>query len=169
MKRKLIICGGFITHLSEGNRDTGSLSTIRIFAVKPIYKYMKKLLLLLMLVLSTSTAFSQNAWFRATEFAYKYVEDGYWTNWSDWIDCNVRIKIDVTNDKIIIYSEDTQVYNVLNQESAPYDDNGEQLRFRVIDQDYDYGYVRLRLQNNGNKQLYVDFNNISWVYNIVSY
>jgi hypothetical protein len=48
-----------------------------------------------------------------------------------------------------------------------YDDGGGvQIKFSVIDQDGDRGTVRLRIQNDGNSQLYVDFADIMWVYNV---
>ena len=78
--------------------------------------------------------------------------------------CNSEF--DFNNDVIYIYSDKTQIYKVLYQEENPYDSSGQQVKFRVLDQDGDYGHIRLRIENNGNSQIYVDFNNVSWVYNV---
>jgi len=43
---------------------------------------------------------------------------------------------------------------------------GKQTKFYVIDQDGDLGYVRLRIEKNGNSQVYIDFNDVMWVYNV---
>lgn len=44
---------------------------------------------------------------------------------------------------------------------------GKQLEFNFIDQDYDRGVMRLRVERNGNAQIYIDFANVMWVYNVV--
>ena len=33
--------------------------------------------------------------------------------------------------------------------------------------EYDYGYIRLRIERNGNSQIYIDFADVMWVYNVV--
>ena len=128
---------------------------------------MKRLFLLLMISIIGVSAYSQTVqYFRTTSFAYRYAEYGTWTNWSNWQECYVDIKFDFSNDVIYIYSDKTQIYKVLYQEESPYDNSGQQVKFRVLDQDGDYGHIRLRVENNGNSQIYIDFNNISWVYNV---
>lgn len=116
------------------------------------------------LMLSTLNVFSQNVQgYKATGFAYKL--QGY--EWSDWSKCSINIEIDLSKDIVVIYSKDTQIYKVLDSLPAPYDDSGQQVAFKVIDQDYDIGKLRLRIENNGNSQIYIDFNDISWVYNVI--
>lgn len=110
---------------------------------------------------------AQTQWFKATEFAVRVVDNGRWTKWSDWESVDINIKFDLSNDLIIIYSQETQIYKVLEQVKSPYDSNGTQVKFRVLDQDYDKGFLRLRVENNGNSQIYVDYADISWVYNVV--
>ena len=113
------------------------------------------------------TSFAQSLqYFRTTSFAYRYADRGQWSSWSDWEICQMNMTIDLANDMIYIYSERTQIYNVLYQEASPYDSSGQQIKFRVIDQDGDYGHIRLRIENNGNSQIYVDFADIAWVYNV---
>ena len=110
---------------------------------------------------------AQTYWFRATEFAARVVNNGYWSQWSDWESVNIDIKLDVDNSIIVIYSQETQIYKIIKQVQSPYDSTGKTLKYKVIDQDYDYGSLRLRIENNGNSQIYIDFADISWVYNIV--
>lgn len=106
---------------------------------------------------------SQNvAWFRTTELAIKV--KGY--DWSDWTRAEMNVKFDIDNDIIIIFSDKTQIYKITGFNQAPYDARGSQIAYSVIDQDYDRGQIRLRIENNGNSQIYVDFSDISWVYNV---
>lgn len=107
-------------------------------------------------------------WFKATSLSYRYINDyGNWTNWSKWEKCDVKIKFELDEDWIVIYSNKTQVYKVIQLVDPPYDATGNTIKFQVIDGDGDYGFVRLRIENNGNSQLYVDFENVSWVYNVI--
>lgn len=129
---------------------------------------MKRILIVIMFGLfCVGAAQAQTQWFKATEFAVRVVDNGHWTKWSDWESVDINIKFDLSNDLIIIYSQETQIYKVLEQVKSPYDSNGTQVKFRVLDQDYDKGFLRLRVENNGNSQIYVDYADISWVYNVV--
>ena len=102
------------------------------------------------------------AWFRTTSLAIKV--QGH--DWSDWKTAKMNVKFDFDNDKITIFSNEIQIYKILKEVEPPYDPHGKQVAFSVIDQDLDYGQIRLRVENNGNSQIYVDFSDISWVYNV---
>lgn len=129
---------------------------------------MKRILIVIMFGLFCVGAVqAQTQWFKATELAIKVVNNGNWTKWSDWESVDINIKFDLSNDLIIIYSQELQIYKVLEQVKSPYDSNGTQVKFKVLDQDYDKGFLRLRVENNGNSQIYVDYADISWVYNVV--
>lgn len=117
---------------------------------------------LMFLLLSAVAVQSQTYWYKATSFAIKF--EGY--DWSDWERVNVKIEFDLDDDFITIYSKETQVYKVREILEPPYDSDGEQVKFEVIDQDFDTGHLRLRIQDNGQSQLYVDFSDVSWVYNV---
>lgn len=129
---------------------------------------MKKYVIMLMLSMFSLFTYAQSVmWFKTTEFAFRVKEYGTWSDWSDWQRSSMKVKIDKSRDVIVIYSNETQIYKVIEILDPPYDPKGEQVAFRVIDQDLDYGRVRLRVENNGNCQIYVDFNDLSWVYNVV--
>ena len=126
---------------------------------------MKRVILgILMLFLFSITSFAQVINFRATSFAIK--EIGY--QWSDWNRCNILITFNLKTDKVVIYSNSIQVYKVLTQGQNFIDESGgEQVKYRVIDQDDDLGSMRLRVERNGNSQIYIDFADVSWVYNVI--
>ena len=131
---------------------------------------MRKLILTMVMLFSIVSLGNaqQTMWFRTTQFAYKYLtEYGYWTDWSDWEHTSVKIKFDTARDLITIYSKEVQIFKVVEQLPSPYDDKGEQVKFRVLDQDYNYANLRLRIEYSGGSQLYVDYNNISYVYNLI--
>lgn len=132
---------------------------------------MKRFLLILLTCLSLSTtSFAQSIlWFRSTSFAIKSKNNyGNWGSWSDWQSSSVNIKMDLDNDVIVIYSPCTQIYAVVSYDGQQNDSSGGvQKYFKVVDQDYDRGTIRLRVERNGNSQLYVEFADVMWVYNVV--
>jgi hypothetical protein len=111
---------------------------------------------------------AQTYYYRTTEFAIKYKTSYGWGNWSDWQKSNIKMKIDLDDDMIVIYSEKLQVYSVLKSMGTYTDESGgKQTKFYVVDQDEDLGYIRLRIERNGNAQVYIDFEDVMWVYNVV--
>lgn len=133
---------------------------------------MKKFILILLATLTFNVANAQIQWYRTSSVAIKYkkynvyTNSYYWTAWSDWESCICNVKIDIDNDIIVIYSNSTQVYKILYAETPPKDSTGVQVQLRVRDQDGDYGSLRLRVENNGNSQIYIDFADVMWVYNV---
>lgn len=130
---------------------------------------MKRFFIAAMLLLAFTFANAQVQTYRTTSYAYKTYSYTYrtWSDWSDWIKCEVIVTLNLNTDVITIYSNKTQIYKVYAYTDPYYDDGGGvQIKFSVIDQDGDRGTVRLRIQNDGNSQLYVDFADIMWVYNV---
>lgn len=130
---------------------------------------MKKLFLLFLMVLTFTMVKAQTYHYNATSFACKVVNSyGSWTNWTDWESCNVPIVMDYDNDVVTIYSNKTQIYKITKYIRKYTDSSGgSQVEFNFVDQDYDRGVMRLRIERNGNSQIYIDFSNVMWVYNVI--
>ena len=129
---------------------------------------MKRFLLMLVMVFTVTYVSAQIYSYRTTEFAFKTMNSyGSWNNWTDWESSDVLITINFNTDVVTIYSPKTQVYKI-TEFTRKFTDNsgGNQVEFRFIDQDYDRGTMRLRIERNGNSQLYVEFANVIWVYNV---
>ena len=132
---------------------------------------MRNFLLTLLFVIGFITpinTYAETYYYRTTEFAYKQINDyGRWTNWSDWEESNILISINLSTDVVVIFSPRTQRYKITDH-VRNYTDNsgGKQSEYKFIDQDGDIGSMRLRKEKNGNSQLYIEFSNIMWVYNI---
>lgn len=114
-------------------------------------------------------ATAQTQWYRTTAYAHANVYNGNYV-WGDWQSSDMNISINLTTDVITIYSPRTQIYRVYGvyNNGNVYSDNsgGHNLMFYVYDQDGDKGRVRLRVEQSGNSQIYVDFSNVAWVYNV---
>ena len=127
---------------------------------------MKRLFLLLLGIFACISVHAEIGFYKADSFAYKYTEDnGRWNNWSDWDNSEILISIDYKKEIITVYSEQDQRY-IIVKENGEYSDvnGGKQIEFTVVDQDGDIGVIRVRIQKNGVAQLYVEFDNIMWVY-----
>lgn len=132
---------------------------------------MKKFLLLIVMAVIGFAASANSIWFRAYSYAIKYKTDYNRNNsqgWSSFQKCNVDIEFKMDDDFIIIYSNKTQIYAIY-ENAGTYNDaeGGKQQGYYVLDQDYDKGMIRLRIARDGTSQLYVDFNDVGWVYNVV--
>lgn len=133
---------------------------------------MKKFLFILMLMLSFvfTSANAQVQYYRTTAYAEARVYNGTYV-WSDWQKSDMTLVINLNTDVITIYSPRIQIYRVYgtaNNGNAYTDSSGgTNIKFYVIDQDGDRGEVRLRIERNGNSQIYVDFNNVAFVWNVV--
>jgi hypothetical protein len=127
---------------------------------------MNKTLLTLILLCFSTIASADIIWLRTTAFASANVYRGTYY-WSDWERSDMRICINTNTDIITIYSPKTQYYGVTAHTKSYVDNQGAKvICFSVIDQDGDRGQVRLRACAAGNSQLYVDFTNVAWVYNV---
>lgn len=133
---------------------------------------MKKFLLIFILLFSFAftSANAQVQYYRTTAYAEAYIYNGRYV-WSDWQSSNMTLVINLNTDVITIYSPKIQVYKVYgtaNNGNAYTDSSGGvNIKFYVIDQDGDKGEVRLRIESNGNSQVYVDFFNVAFVWNVV--
>lgn len=129
---------------------------------------MKKLLLTFALLVSF-TAFAHADWYKAYQFAFATVENGVYS-WGDWEDSTVKINIDFDREVVTIYSDEKQTYVITDvyNDGEFYKDasGGETMKFDVIDQDNDNGEMRVRFDDDGNMQIYIDFNDCAWVYGV---
>ena len=133
---------------------------------------MKKFLLIVLAAFCLSmTVYAESLWFNAYSYAIKY-KNAYNRNnsngWSKFEKCNVPIEFKMDEDVIVIYSNKTQIYGIYENAGTYTDkEGGKQQGYYVLDQDYDKGMIRLRIAPDGTSQLYVDFNDVGWVYNVV--
>jgi len=128
---------------------------------------MKKILLFIMLLVCTTVS-AETYSYRSFQFAYKAKNSyGIWTDWTDWEKSNLLITIDFTSDVVTIYSSSKQVYNITDSDGNYTDSSGgQQMQFRFIDQDGDRGIIRFRIEKNKNSQIYIEFADVIWVYNV---
>ncbi|MBQ8672737.1 MAG: hypothetical protein IJ511_01565 [Bacteroides sp.] len=131
---------------------------------------MKKLFLSLLFGVFAMTCLAQVTKYRATSFAFKYQQDnGVWTDWTDWKDSSVLIVVNFDKNVVNVYSETPQEYDIYDSSSEVTTDSegGKTWELKCVNEDGARCHLRFRKQSDGQMQLYVDFNDASWVYNIV--
>lgn len=102
-----------------------------------------------------------------TCFAYKYYENYGWTDWSEWERSHMLVVISTDRNIINIYSDKIQEYDIYEYTGEENDDDGgSSFLFQCVNKDGLRCQVRLRVQSDGSKQLYVDFNDAMWVYGL---
>lgn len=129
---------------------------------------MKKLLILLFTLFIGLEASAQIYTYRTTGYAYKRVNSyGNWTQWTDWMDSNMKVTINMNTDRITIYSPQTQYYRVTEYLRKFTDSSGgSQVEFSAIDEEGLRCSIRLRVEKNGNSQLYIEWSDLILCYNV---
>lgn len=129
---------------------------------------MKKIICIVLLLCSfIGVSQAQTVWYRTTAYAHASVNYGIYT-WGNWENSNMRMCIDWDQGFIAIYSPTMQKYAITKYLSKWTDSDGaEQTKFQAIDADGDVCTLRFRIPRSGSSQLYICFNNVAWVYNVV--
>lgn len=125
--------------------------------------------MILLLMVSPLWCVAQVYKYVSTDFSWRYYDSvsRRWTSWSDWEDCSVLVVLNFNRETITIYSKEVQEYDIVSYEDVK-DDNegGQSLKLICVNEDGLRCHIRIRTLSNGRRQLYVDFNDMMWVYNI---
>lgn len=128
---------------------------------------MKKIITLIILLASVCSLSAQTYKYYTNSFAYKYYENYRWSEWSNWQDSHMLVVISLDRNIINIYSETMQEYDIYEYNGEENDrDGGTSLLFNCVNKDGLRCQIRLRVQSDGSKQLYVDFSDFMWVYGL---
>lgn len=131
---------------------------------------MKKLIITVALGLMSLCASAQSiVKVRAYSTTEKHVySNGVWSDWSDWRDVNILIVIDATKERITIYSETHQTYDILTDDGESLSDRGDKTRtYTCVDENGARCQIRF-VKRTTTMQIYADFSNVILCYNISS-
>jgi hypothetical protein len=119
-------------------------------------------------VFMTELSYAQVVKLKTTSLALKVKnDDNRWSDWSDWESASVLVVVE--GNRITVYSKEKQVYDVIENKGKKTDSDGDDvLSYYCINEDGARCRLRLVKRNsqNGKTKLYVDFNDIKWVYNL---
>lgn len=107
-------------------------------------------------------------YYETTSFSMKKVVKGEWTDWSEWEESGMIITMNLTKDVVEILSPKAQIYNITENKGLYFDqEDGRNVNFSFVDQEGYKGTMRLRIEKNGNSQMYIEYANVMWVYNLI--
>lgn len=132
---------------------------------------MKKFLAIVIILLSSlavSKSYAEVTKYTAYSLAMKTADNrGNWSKWSDWESCSILIVIDFDKERLTIYSHKTQVFDIISYEDWESDgEGGRTMSLSCVDDEGLRCTLRYRQDKDGDLQLYVDYNNLMYVYNI---
>lgn len=130
---------------------------------------MKKFLLFLVIAITSITASAEVINFRTTSYTHKENYGYGWTDWAPFAGSNMKITVNTNTDIVTIYSPRTQKYKIIDYLGVSTDRDGDEtITLKFIDQDGDYGTMRLvTRRRSGKSEIYIDFANVMWVYSVV--
>jgi hypothetical protein len=126
---------------------------------------MKRLMFIIIFITSVQFVNAQVR-FRTSDFCYRTESNGYWSQWSKWQ--SVDVLVNIVEDRVIIYSQQTQIYDVIQNLGKNTDNDGDTTySFSCVDAEGIRCRVRLVSRaDTSTLQLYVDYSDINWVYNL---
>lgn len=132
---------------------------------------LKTLLFILFFTIGIQESHSQVYKFKTTSFSVLEKDNkGKWGKWSDLQNANIIITLDTNKNRIIVYSQEIQFYEILNYQPKEETDNDLIYPFSCEDIDKERFTISIitRKNQNNRKQLYINQKNVIVVYNIVS-
>lgn len=126
----------------------------------------RKLLIFIFSIISILSISATTMTFKSTGFSYR--ERNYYS-WSNWRSESSNVTIMMMDNILIIYSPTVQTYDLYNLQDPYQDVDGDWiLKSNFIDQDGDIGEFNLIYRWEDEMwQMYIRFNNIQWVYDVV--
>lgn len=131
-------------------------------------KTIKMFIFVVVALLSVCELKAQTYKFQTYCFSYATKDRfGRWSEWSAWEDSDMLVVINEDKDRITIYSNEIQEYDIYEYDGNNKDTyGGTSASFRCVDDNGLRCGIRLRARSDGTLQLYVDYNDTMWVYGI---
>jgi len=126
-------------------------------------------IVLLFLGLGIQQSYSQTYKFKTSGFSVlQKNEKGKWGKWSDLDLVNIVVTLDTDKNRIVVYSQNIQLYQILNYE--PISENDTDITYPFVCRDNDgidcVISIITRKQQGNRKQLYITYDDHIIVYNI---
>jgi hypothetical protein len=97
--------------------------------------------------------------------------DGNWGKWSELQPTSMMITLDTNKNRIVVYSQEVQLYNIVSYEDPEENDDDLIYTFSCADENgmpFTIAIITRKKQEN-RKQLYINQKDVIIVYNIVNY
>lgn len=132
----------------------------------------KIMILLAFLAAGLQQSYSQTYKFKTSGYSVlEKDEKGKWGKWSDLDLVNILVSLDTNKNRIVIYSQVIQLFEIINYQDA--EENDTDLVYSFVCKDNDGEDCTLsiitRKKQDYRKQLYINYGDRIIVYNIINY
>ena len=133
---------------------------------------LKFVFFVLFMILGAQQSGAQTYKFLTTGFSVMEKDGkGNWGKWSDLQEVSLVVTLDTNKNRIVVYSQEIQLFDILNYEDIEESDNDIIHAFTCKDADgLPFTISIITRKNQGNrKQLYINQKDVIVVYNIVNH
>lgn len=133
---------------------------------------LKTAVIFLFLMFGLQQSYSQVYKFKTTGFSVLEKNDkGSWGKWSDLQNVNLIVTLDTNKNRIVVYSQEIQLYEILEYQEKEESETDEIYPFTCKDSDGEKFTISIitRKNQNNRKQLYINQKNVIIVYNIFNF
>lgn len=131
----------------------------------------KTFFVMLLMMVSVNAA-AQTYTFKTTGFSVmERNANGEWGKWSDLKPAEIIVTLDTTKDRIVIYSQEIQVYKIVNYDAKEENETDLVYPFTCADENgwpCVISFITRKSQDN-RKQLYIKHQDVVLMYNIVNH
>ncbi|MES2543988.1 MAG: hypothetical protein V4548_03825 [Bacteroidota bacterium] len=130
---------------------------------------LKTLLFILFFTIGIQESHSQVYKFKTTGFSVLEKDNkGNWGKWSDLANVNIIVTLDTNKNRIIVYSQEIQFYEIISYQPKEETETDLIYPFTCKDIDGEEFTISIitRKNQNNRKQLYINQKNVIIVYNI---
>ncbi len=133
---------------------------------------LKKIYFIVFLFIAIQNSYCQSYKFLTTGYSVmEKDENGKWGKWSELKDAAIVVNLDTTKNRIIIYSQEIQLFDIINYEAKEENDTDLIYPFTCKDDDgvpFTISIITRKNQEN-RKQLYINQKNVILMYNIINF
>ena len=132
-------------------------------------KILKVITPFFLLLFSIQNVSAQVYRFKADSFSIlEKVKEGKWGKWTDFNNSPVVITLDGTKDRIVVNSQEIQIYRILAYGEKVEDKNQETIPMKCADNEGGLCTILIvTKKNEGNrKQFYINYDDVKIVYNV---
>jgi len=132
-------------------------------------KYLKMLLLFLVLGLGSQHSSAQPIRFKTSSLSFTdKKEDGSWNEWSDFVPANVLITLDAKKNLITVNSSEVQSFRIKAYGEIEDTDEVNIVPFECVDNKFSKCkiFIITKKKEDNRMQIYINYNEVKFVYNI---
>ena len=96
---------------------------------------MKSFITIVFLFLFVTSNAQDRVYLETQAYSYSYLSDGNWTNWCDWLLCDLTITADLKNNRITVDNKNNDVFTIFKYKEKVVTSEYEILQFTCRDKD----------------------------------